>query len=678
MSLSLQPQIRQLIMRIIFIIGALFFAQNVIRAEEETPLREQGLSSVSLNANDIRERGLYDIADLTQVVPGLFILSYGCAQTTPIYLRGVGSRAGSPAVGLYVDDMPWLQNSSFRTRFSEIDRIEVLRGPQSTLFGRNTVGGLIRVITKNPIDYQGTVIERSMANHGCHYTNISHYQRFSEKLGFTAGVAYRSGGRFFRNTYTGARADADRSLSAHARLLYRSGKDLNIDFHTSYELCSQDAFPYYIESIPDNDDYKEQLNPIVGQITSNDDNTYLRHLFNTGLKVERNWSRITLSNMLGFQLLNDDVRMDTDFTYLSLGSLQQKQYARTLSEEVVLKSRPGVWRYWEWITGASFNAQRLSTERNENVGYDTPAKNAALYHQSTLCNLFNAKGLNLTMGLRAEYERVGFSYYNQSDGESCEDWWQLMPRASLQYSFAKGNAYGTVSRGYRSAGYNFLVSSESPQLYRPEYAWNYELGTHLNLFRGRLVFDASVFLTNVTDLQIAQTEPSGLGFIVRNTGRSRSVGTELALHSQITDRLRAHISYGYTHAEITEYSPSSNVSYKGNYVPYTPHHSFDMGAVYTMPFPKLFNRQLLNRMAVSANWHGVGKFYWTEDNSVSEPFTSSLDAKLAFYRDHMEFAVWAANILDTRCRAYYFQIQNREFAQLNKPFQCGFEIKLNL
>ena len=131
MSLSLQPQIRQLIMRIIFIIGTLLVTQGVMRAEGNTRLREQSLSSVSLDANDIRERGLYDIADLTQVVPGLFVPSYGSSQTTAIYLRGVGSRFGSPAVGLYVDDMPWLQNSSFHTRISEVERIGSNPSPSS-------------------------------------------------------------------------------------------------------------------------------------------------------------------------------------------------------------------------------------------------------------------------------------------------------------------------------------------------------------------------------------------------------------------------------------------------------------------------------------------------------------------------------------------------------------------
>ncbi|MBR4643907.1 MAG: TonB-dependent receptor [Bacteroidaceae bacterium] len=783
----------------------------VMAAKESRPLREQSLSSLSLNANNISERNIHDISDLTNVVPGLFIPAYGSAQTTAIYMRGIGSRTNTPAVGLYVDDIPWLEKSSFSSKINEIERIEVLRGPQNTLFGRNSMGGLIRITTKNPIDYQGTVIERSMGNHYSHYTSVSHYQRFSEKLGFTVGVGYRSDGQYFKNDISGMRADADRSLRAHTRLLYRPSDVVNIDFHANYELCSQDAFPYYLESVSDNDYFKDQLTSDIGRITSNDENTYLRHLLNIGLKAEHNWPKVTLSNVLAFQLLNDDMKMDQDFSHLSIYTLQQKQRSRTLSEEIALKNRPGAWRHWEWSTGVSlfyqwshaiapvgfgkdgvswitdlmntnanahmpqvvsgpmtmdfaFSDQITSPELRFDGFYDTPTNSAALYHQSTLCDLFNVKGLDLTMGLRLEYEHAGLSYdtwydfshqyslsghltmptmsrdvamvpatdfdvSNRLQGSLSHDWWQLMPRFSLQYSFPKGNVYGTISRGYRSGGYNFQMFSEVLQsmmrsdimrdvanvtipvleaqpsvpaqtkakvtdilnsmaeqpavdvsalcLYRPEYAWNYEVGTHLNLFENRLFLDASVFMTNVSDQQIAQMAPSGLGRITVNAGRSRTYGGELALRSQITDRLQAHASYGYTHATFTEYQLSSDVSYEGNYVPFTPQHSVDLGAKYAIPLPKIFNRQLLDRMVISSNWHGLGKIYWTEDNQVSEPFYTALDAKISFYRKHLELGVWAANIYNSRCRTFYFQSMNRGYSQRNKPFQCGFELKLN-
>ena len=783
----------------------------VMPAKESRPLREQSLSSVSFNTKDIRERDIHDISDLTTIVPGLFIPSYGSAQTTAVYLRGVGSRTNTPAVGLYVDDVPWLEKSSFSSKIGEIERIDVLRGPQNTLFGRNAMGGLIRITTKNPIDYQGTIIERSMANHYSHFTNVTHYQRFSEKLGLTAGVAYRSEGQYFTNRNTGLKADADRSLRAHTRLLYRPSDVVNIDFHANYELCTQDAFPYYLESVSDGDYFADRLAQDIGYITSNDENTYLRHLLNLGLKAEHNWPRVTLSNVLAFQLLNDDLKMDQDFSHLSIYTLQQKQHSRTLSEEIAIKNRPGAWRHWEWSTGVSFYAQwshsiapvgfgedgvswitdMMNTNANAHMPqvksgpmtmdfafsdkildselkfdglYDTPSKSAALYHQSTLCDLFNAKGLDLTLGLRLEYEHIGLSYntwYNFShqyglsghltmptmsrdivmvpatdfsvsnslQGDLCNGWWHLIPRFSLQYSFTKGNVYGTVSRGYRSGGYNFQMFSDVIQplmrsdimrdvadvtipvlqaqasvpaqtkeqvagilnsmaeqpsvdistmcLYRPEYAWNYEVGTHLNLFKKHLLLDASVFLTNVTDLQIAQMASSGLGRVTVNAGRSRSYGGEIALRSQITDRIQAHASYGYTHATFTEYALSGDESYEGNYVPYTPQHAVDLGANYGFPFPKLFGFHLLDRMTISANWHGLGRVYWTEDNNVSEPFYTSLDAKISVYRKFLEFAVWAKNIYNSRCRTFYFQSMNRGYSQKNKPFQCGFEMKLN-
>ena len=452
-------------------------------------------NAISFNPEDIRERGIFDICDLTTIVPGLFVSSSGSAHSTAVFMRGVGSCGNSPAVGLYVDDIPWLNNSSFNSKINEIEQIEILRGPQSAQYGRNAMGGLIRITTKNPIDYQGTVIERSMANHYAHYTAVSHYQRFSERLGLSAGVAYRSGGQFFNHSTSGLNVDADRSLRAHTRLLYRPNEATKIDFFTNYELCSQDAFPFYLVGISEDDFFKDELTQDIGRITSNDENTYLRHLINVGLKAEYNWSKVALGNVLGFQLLNDDLKMDGDFTHLSLNTVQQKQRSRTLSEEVTLKSRPGVWRHWEWSAGACFSYQWLCQQFSPGPGafrlFDTPANSAALYHQSRFFDIFNAKGWDVTLGLRLEYEQARCS--DESNG-----WWQLMPSFSMQYSFAKGNVYGTVSRGYRSGGYNCHVSDvPSLCMYKPEYAWNYELGTHLNPVKNKLFVDASVFLTNV-------------------------------------------------------------------------------------------------------------------------------------------------------------------------------------
>lgn len=639
--------------RITHLVITLFLVQGAFAQE-----------GVILSAGEISERGIVDISDLTTVVPGLYVTTMGSAQNTAVYLRGVGSRAAEPAVGLYVDDMPWLDKSSFCSKISEIERIEVLRGAQNTLYGRNAIGGVIRVVTRNPIDCQGTYVERSMANHTAHFTGITHYHPFSEKSGFSAGVAYRSGGQYFRHALTGAKVDADRSLRAHARLSYRPSEKVNLDFLANYELCSQDAFPFFLVSVPEGDPYKGQLTQSVGKISGNCDNLYLRHLLNVGMKAVCSGEKVMLSNVFSFQLLNDELESDADFTHLDLGSYRQTQQNRSLSDRLMLKSRPGAWRHWEWTSGADFYYQW------QHVLYDTPSFGASLYHQSSLRDVFNARGWSVTMGLRCDYSHVAFL----GDGKG---WWHLLPCFSLQRSFGIGNVYGTVSRGNRSGGYSWQLSDvPSACLYAPETSWNYEVGTHLVPIKDRLYVDASVFFTSISDLQIVQRGGSGMEWIATSAGRSGSYGGDFSLRAKLTGRIQADAGYSYTHATFADCVLSPGVSCQGNYVPFVPQHTMNLGLGYGLPLPEILNRQLLDKMKISVRWHGYGRMYWTEDNSVSEPFCNALDAKVSFFRKHLQFGVWANNIFDKRWHTCYFQHLGRGFAQLNKPFQCGFEIKL--
>ncbi len=91
-----------------------------------------------------------NLTDISGIVPNFFMPDYGSKLTSPVYIRGVGNRINTPSVGLYVDDIPYFEKSAFNFDFFDVERIEVLRGPQGTLYGRNTMGGLINIITNNP------------------------------------------------------------------------------------------------------------------------------------------------------------------------------------------------------------------------------------------------------------------------------------------------------------------------------------------------------------------------------------------------------------------------------------------------------------------------------------------------------------------------------------------------
>lgn len=166
--------------------------------KENNRLRQQALSSTSLSQADIRRNAVRSVKGLSSLVPNLFIPDYGSKLTTSVYVRGIGSRINTPAVGLYVDNIPFIDKSAFDFNYSDIERIDVMRGPQGTLYGRNTMGGLIRVFTKSPFTYQGTDLTIGAATYNNYKASVSHYHRISQQFAFSANFFYEHKGGFFK------------------------------------------------------------------------------------------------------------------------------------------------------------------------------------------------------------------------------------------------------------------------------------------------------------------------------------------------------------------------------------------------------------------------------------------------------------------------------------------------
>ena len=605
--------------------------------KEHSLLRQQPLSSTSIGAEQLQQKGIDNIKGLTAYIPGLFIPAYGSRLTSSIYLRGVGSRIGTPAIGMYVDDIPLANMSSMDQDLSDADRIDVLRGPQGTLFGRNTIGGLIRVYTKNPMSYQGTDIMLGAATYNNYRARVTHYHRPAENFAFSAGVSYEHLGGFFRNRAQDDRhADRGDDIAAHWRGIYRPSERVSLDLSARYQWTRQGAYPYVAKEGPD-----------AGEVAYNRPSKYLRHNLSVGLKAEHDLDRVMFVSTTGFQFLKDDMNMDQDFSRLDLYTLRQKQNSKVLSEEIAVKSKNK--GRWQWTSGVNFQYQWLRTEApvtfykegidwlsgminrympknmpmsltfNDSMmqmggTFSTPVLNLGIFHQSTIEIV---KNLSLTLGIRLDYEHYKLNYdapgseidfdftmmargrsikYSglRADapllvGKTSDHDLHLLPKAALKYDFGSqgSNVYVSVSRGYRSGGYNVQLFSDLLQTemkhqlinsipgipsghaemvfgpkpsveetahYKPETAWNYEIGTHLNLLDGRLKADLAAFWIETRDLQISQMAESGMGRITINAGKSRSRGVEAALHAAVTDDLSLNASYGST--SIASESPS--------------------------------------------------------------------------------------------------------------------------
>ncbi len=199
--------------------------------------------------------------------------------------------------------------------------------------------------------------------------------------------------------------------------------------------------------------------------------------------------------------------------------------------------------------------------------------------------------------------------------------------------------------------------------YKPEHAWNYEAGTHLYLFKGKLLADLALFLIDSKDLQLTKMADSGLGRVTVNSGSSRSEGMEASLTAQLTGNLSAHASYGYTKAKFRDERDS--------FVPFIPRNTVNIGAIYSWNL-----KAWTDKISIGADWHGLGRIYWTESNSAWQDFYGTLDARLTFYRHASSLSLFASNICDKRATAFYFESMSRSFFQKTRPFQAGIELTL--
>ena len=167
------------------------------------------VTSVTLSV--IEDRGISAPRNLSVVVPGLHIPDYGSAMTSSIYMRGLGSRIDNPVVSLYVDDVPVLDNNNYDFQFVDVRRADMFRGPQGTLYGRNSMVGILSVETLAPSVYQGI---RGGVEYGSANTVGARVSMYRGRSG--TSVAYRHSDGFYVNDYDGR--DCDKSDALYLRV----------------------------------------------------------------------------------------------------------------------------------------------------------------------------------------------------------------------------------------------------------------------------------------------------------------------------------------------------------------------------------------------------------------------------------------------------------------------------
>ena len=703
---------------------------TVTAIKQSTDLRTQATALTVVNRQEAERNQVLSVKTAADLVPNLFIPDYGSRMTSTVYVRGIGTRIDQPAVGLTIDNVPVITKENYDFDLMDIARFEVLRGPQSTLYGRNTLGGVMHIYTLSPLNYQGTRVLVEGASHGTWRAGASHYRLLGDNLGLSLSAQYGSTRGEFTNRFNGKRCDWERMFTARAKLEWRNGDGWYVSNVASVTTSRQGGYPYeWVET---------------GEIAYNDTCFYRRTSVMDGLTVLKSLDRFTLSSITSYQYIDDNMTLDQDFTPRDYFTLTQARREHAVTQDIVVRGHERQEGY-NWLT--FYRRYRMDApvdfydygieqfiEKHVNDAipeypivwdsrsfllgshFTSPSWGAALYHEST----YHWGQWTLQAGVRLDYEHArlnyrsvthtGYTTYVASTGavfshESIDiddagrlnkDFFDVLPNVSLSWHPWAGKnhtVYAAVSRGSKAGGFNTQMFSDVLQQrlmkmmgigiqydidkmvgYKPEKAWNYELGGHFECWQSRVQSDLGVFFMDCRDRQLTVFPPgTTTGRMMTNAGKTHSWGAEFAMSMTPTELTRFNVSYGFTHATFKDFNDGKQ-DHSGNRVPYAPMHTLFAEANHSIKIGGDWNKLL----TFAANVRAVGDIYWDEANTMKQPLYALLGASITWKQAHYSVQLWGRNLTDTDYKTFYFVSIQHHFLQRGHGRQLGATLRINL
>ena len=475
----------------------------------------------------IEETQIISPKDISSLVPNVYMPDYGSAMTSSIYIRGLGSRINEPVLGMIVDGVPLLDKNMYDHTMQDVKRIELLTGPQGSLYGRNSPGGVMEIRTIHPLDLT-TLLIRGEAGYGTAnqaHAQASIYRPESNRFGWGMGVRYRRTDGFYSNDFNGKKIDSGQQAGGRIILDGKPNEEWRITGSIHADWVKQGAFPYASSK--------------TGRIAYNAPSGYERFVVLPSFRAEYQKDSYRLGMVASYQMLKDNMRMDQDYTTDDIFTLNQKQIQHNgtidllLSSYEDLKIRNIENGKYHWQVGISsfvktnqmsapVTFMRQGIEElilgNANRGIQTvfpddsieisnmtlPINSdfglynagAAIYHQSHL----QLDKWHIRAGVRVDYEYTRMDYLSSADvnyrftlimndheavrtrieGTKQAHYIQVLPRLAVSYDHDWVTAYIYAAKGYKAGGYNPQIFSTVTQ---NQVITNMaaDMGVHLNI-----------------------------------------------------------------------------------------------------------------------------------------------------------------------------------------------------
>lgn len=657
-------------------------AQRVQQNLQRVPLAVTAFTSETIANSHIET-----IADIALRTPGFTAVQINPAE--PNYtIRGIGSAegvsqnaGGDASVVVFVDGVYAGRGGTADIDAYNLERVEVLRGPQGTLFGKNAVGGLVQFVSKKPSETRSAYISATLGN----YEKVDLSGRvnlpITDKLFFSGGVSSKQRNGYEYNQTTGNDVDDQHMFTVQGALRYLPTPNLDIVLAADYTNQDQRGQPRdnICNAALAGGAHCVGVNPDPRIVNAYTDGYIQREL--ATLRGEVNWTTPlgVFTSVTGYRnvklhfltpFFSNPVNPPAQIESTEIDDEDDNQF----SQEVRLSFNTLQDRL-RGVAGVYF----LNEDNNRIEGliqqFPAPAQTGvASYPQSVTSRSYAVFGqadykltdtLTLTAGARMTWEeKTGdFAGFKVSGPglppplsanyavTASQSWEAFTPRVALQWQAAPAALfYVSAARGFKSGGFQGIAGSAAGAStpYNPEYAWSYEGGAKTQWFANRLRLNLALYQTNYTDLQVSQLVPLCC-VVVGNAAEARIRGFELEFLARITPQLQIDGSYTYLDAKYISFSQFASANYTGNRLTRSPRDKVNIGVQYRQP---IGDWSVLGRV----DYLYSGSYFFDPNNIVTQtqPSYSTIDARLALTAPggRWTLSLWGKNLNDQLVATY--------------------------
>jgi iron complex outermembrane recepter protein len=649
-------------------------------------LQQVPFSISAISAPQVQQYRLWNSHELTAIVPNLYSSNPGDNRNVTS-IRGITTTSYDPAVATYIDGVNQFGLDTYIAQLLDVERIEILRGPQGTLYGRNAMGGVINIITKQPSNTTSGFVEMSFGNEGRQrYAVGIRSPLIKNKLFLGVSGLYDQNDGFYHNEFNNSSFDRQHSFSGNYDLRYMANahwafklnlKHLNNRNHGAFPLVNGTDEAFAHPFVLNQDATAKMI-----------DNT-----FNTSFTANYAGKKFNFSSQTAYQSNHRyyDHPLDGDFSPIdgvtiinNYGGKWNK--VKVLTQEFRFTSPATTSSRLKWTAGTYLFYQDNPTKQAIHFGKDaalvgapdtdfsiissTKGKSSgwAFFGQGTYA--INDR-LDIIAGLRYDYEKKKYDvlgeyqkdpdpnpvFDTRPDTSASAHFSAFSPKLGLAWKLASNShLYVTYSRGYRTGGLTQLSSDPSqPPLYpyKPEYSNNVEAGIKNNFYHNRLRLNIAVFIIQVSDAQVPTLVLPDAITVTRNAGKLSSKGVELELGATPVKNWQVDYNFGYTNAKYKNLKLSQNGSaadLDGKKQIFTP----DITSLLALQYSIDLSTKKLVKLVVRGEWIYLGKQYFDLANNISQSPYHLFNTRLGISSKHFEWMFWARNLGDKKYIAYAY------------------------